>query len=137
MTLSKDQMRFKQLISREMADLIYNGLWFSALTQDLMAYVSSSQRYVSGTVRIRLFKGVCMAVGRRAERSLYNPALATYGEGDVFDHKAAVGFIRLWGLPLENQARTQWLDRSPDDFLRLSAPESRAEHGSTSSRNDG
>ncbi len=137
MTLSKDQMRFKQLISREMADLIYNGLWFSALTQDLMAYVSSSQRYVSGTVRMRLFKGVCMAVGRRAERSLYNPALATYGEGDVFDHKAAVGFIRLWGLPLENQARTQWLDRSPDDFLRLSAPESRAEHGSTSLRNDG
>ena len=123
MTLTKDQMRFKQLVSREVADLIYNGLWFSALTQDLAAYILSSQRYVTGTVRVRLFKGVCMAVGRRAERSLYNPALATYGQGDLFDHKAAVGFIQLWGLPLRNQAQTQWLDRSPDDFLRLAAPD--------------
>ena len=122
MTLTRDQMRFKQLVAREMADLIYNGLWFSAHHQDLAGYVASSQRYVTGTVRVRLLKGVCSAVGRRAERSLYNPALATYGQGDTFDHKAAVGFIQLWGLPLRSQAEAQLLPERTD-FLRLGAPE--------------
>ncbi len=133
MTLTKDQMRFKQLVSREVADLIYNGLWFSALHQDLAAYVASSQRFVSGTVRVRLFKGACMAVGRQAEQSLYDPALATYGEGDLFDHKAAVGFIQLHGLPLRNQVRAQLLPgHSPDELLRLVAPESSREPRVTS-----
>ena len=122
MTLTKDQMRFKQLVAREIADMIYNGLWFSALHQDLMAFVGSSQRYVTGIVRVRLFKGTCMAVGQQAERSLYNLGLATYGEGDLFDHKAAEGFIQIHGLALRNQAQTQWLDRTADDLLRLAAP---------------
>jgi len=122
MTLTKDQMRFKQLVAREIADLVYNGLWFSAHHQDLASYVASSQHYVTGTVRVRLFKGTCAAVGRRAERSLYNPGLATYGQGDIFDHKAAVGFIQLWGLPLQVQAEAQLLP-GRTDFLRLGAPE--------------
>jgi argininosuccinate synthase len=125
MTLTKDQMRFKQLVAREIADLIYNGLWFSAHHQNLAAYVASTQRYVDGTVRVRLFKGTCAAVGRKADRSLYNPSLATYGEGDLFDHKAAVGFIQLVGLALRNQASAQLLlDQAPDDLLRLAAPNS-------------
>jgi argininosuccinate synthase len=127
MTLTKDQMRFKQLVAREVADLIYNGLWFSALHQDLSAFVASSQRYVSGTVRVRLFKGQCVAVGRQADRSLYNLGLATYGQGDLYDHKAAVGFIQIHGLALRNQAQTQWLDRTADDLLRLTAPEAPGE----------
>jgi argininosuccinate synthase len=128
MTLTRDQMRFKQLVAREMADLIYNGLWFSAHHQDLASYVASSQRYVTGTVRVRLFKGTAAAVGRQADRSLYNRGLATYDTGDLFDHKAAVGFIQLWGLPLRNQAEAQILPgRSTDDLLRLSAPEAKDE----------
>ncbi|MFN8526608.1 MAG: argininosuccinate synthase [Chloroflexota bacterium] len=122
MTLTKDQMRFKQIVSRDMADMIYNGLWFSAHHQDLASYVASSQRYVTGNIRVRLFKGTAAVVGRRAERSLYNPSLATYGSGDTFDHNAAVGFINLWGLPLRNQAELQLLP-GRTDFLRLGAPD--------------
>ncbi len=127
MTLTRHQMRFKQLVAREIADMIYDGLWFSALHQDLMAFVGSSQRYVTGTVRLRLFKGTCVAVGRRAERSLYNLGLATYGKGDLYDHKAAEGFIRIHGLALRNQAQTQWLDRTADDLLRIAAPDEAGE----------
>jgi argininosuccinate synthase len=133
MTLTKDQMRFKQLVAREIADLIYNGLWFSAHHQNLATYVASTQRYVDGTVRARLFKGTCVAVGRKADRSLYNPSLATYGEGDLFDHKAAVGFIQLVGLALRNQASAQLLlDQAPDDLLRLAAPEASGERRAAS-----
>ncbi|MCC6179632.1 MAG: argininosuccinate synthase [Chloroflexi bacterium] len=123
MTLTRDQMRFKQVVSQELANLIYNGFWFSAHTQDLMSYVASTQRYVTGTVRLRLFKGSATAVGRKAEHSLYNEALATYGSGDLFDHNAALGFISLVGLPMKNQARSQLLldGGSADEMMRLAA----------------
>src|SRR4051812_6567614 len=93
--LTRDQMRFKQMVSNELATLIYNGFWFSAHTQDLMSYVASTQRFANGVVRVKLFKGECAVVGRKAESSLYNEALATYGSGDLFDHAAAVGFIKV------------------------------------------
>jgi len=128
MTLTRDQMRFKQTVSVELANLIYNGFWFSAHTQDLMAYVASTQRFVTGTVRLRLFKGTSVAVGRKAERSLYNEALATYGKGDLFDHSAAVGFIKVAGLSVTNQAEKQLLlGKSADDLMRLAAPRSDAD----------
>jgi argininosuccinate synthase len=107
MTLSKDQLRFKQKVAIEYADLIYNGLWFTSFREDLAAYVESSQRFVTGTVRLKLFKGSCSVVGRKSPYSLYRHELATYGEGDVFDQSAAVGFIHLWGLPARTQARVQ------------------------------
>jgi argininosuccinate synthase len=107
MTLSKDQLRFKQKVAIEYADLIYNGLWFSSLREDLAAYVESSQRFVTGTVRLRLFKGGCSMVGRKSPYSLYRHELATYDKGDQFDQSAAVGFIHLWGLPARTQARVQ------------------------------
>ena len=107
LTLSKDQLRFKQKVAVEYADLIYNGLWFSALREDLAAYVASSQRFVSGTVRLKLFKGHATIVGRKSPHSLYSHGLATYDKGDEFDQSAAVGFIRLWGLPAQTQARLQ------------------------------
>ena len=107
LTLSKDQMRFKQKVAQEYADLIYNGLWFTALHQDLAAYVQSSQRFVSGEVRLKLFKGSCQVVGRKSPFSLYSYGLATYDEGDEFDQGASPGFIHIWGLPAKTQARRQ------------------------------
>jgi len=107
MTLSKNQLRFKQKVAVECADLIYNGLWFSSLHQDLAAYVKSSQRYVTGTVRLKLFKGGCQVVGRKSPKSLYSYGLATYDKGDEFDQSASPGFIHIWGLPLRTQAQVQ------------------------------
>ena len=127
LTLTKDQLRFKARVGAEIAELIYNGLWFSAHHQDLAAYVASTQRHVTGSVRVKLYKGACQVVGSRSPRSLYDVALATYDKGDLFDHQAAVGFIHLWGLPLRTQARVQWLHRGPDDLLRLAAPEAEDE----------
>jgi argininosuccinate synthase len=107
LTLSKDQLRFKQKVAVEYADLIYNGLWFSSLHQDLAAYVKSTQRCVTGMVRLKLFKGSCQVVGRKSPHSLYSYNLATYDKGDVFDQSASPGFIHIWGLPLKTQAQAQ------------------------------
>ncbi len=109
LTLSRDQARFKESVVTEYAHLIYNGQWYSALHQDLAAYVQSTQRFVSGVVRVKLSRGHCSVVGRKSEHSLYNHGLATYDSGDQFDHNAALGFIKLWGLPLSTQAQAQLL----------------------------
>ncbi len=108
-TMSKDVSRFKSRVAAEWADLTYNGLWFSALRQDLGAFVASTQRHVTGEVRLKLHRGLHQVVGRKAPESLYQLDLATYGAGDAFDQGAAAGFIQLWGLPLRTQARTQGL----------------------------
>ena len=109
MTLSRDQLRFKQKVTMEYSELIYNGLWFSALNRDLSAYILSTQRYVTGTLRMKLFKGHATVLGRRSPKSLYNLGLATYDKGDQFDQSAAAGFIQLWGLAAQTQAQTQLL----------------------------
>jgi len=107
--LSKQAQRFKTLVAQEYADIVYNGLWFSAFHQDLFAFVASNQRFVTGQVRVKLFKGKATVAGRRSEFSLYNKHLATYEHGDQFDHDAAKGFIRIWGLGQQTQAQTQLL----------------------------
>ena len=107
MTLSKEQARTKARIGQEYADVVYNGLWFTAHRHDLDAYVRSTQRHVTGQVRIRLHKGTCVVVGRNAVRSLYQYDLATYGRGDRFDQSAAPGFISIYGLPVRTQSRVQ------------------------------
>jgi argininosuccinate synthase len=109
LTLSRDQARFKELVAGEYSRMIYNGQWYSALHQDLASYVQSTQRFVSGTVRMKLARGRCAVVGRKSENSLYSHSLATYDSGDQFDHNAALGFIKLWGLPLKTQAQVQLL----------------------------
>ncbi|MDQ6858554.1 MAG: argininosuccinate synthase [Chloroflexota bacterium] len=109
MVLSKESLRSKARMADEYADLIYNGLWFSAHHQDLAAFVRSTQRFVTGDIRVRLHRGTAVVVGRRSEHSLYSTSLATYGKGDAFDHTAAEGFIGVFGLPLRNQSRTQAL----------------------------
>ena len=111
MTLSKEQSRFKQKVAVEYADLVYNGLWFTSLHEDLAAYIQSSQRHVTGTVRLKLFKGSCSVVGRKSPYSLYSYGLATYDKGDVFDQSAAAGFIQIWGLPVKTQAQVQGTSR--------------------------
>jgi argininosuccinate synthase len=107
--LSKQAQRFKAHVAQEYADLIYNGLWFGAFHQDLFQYVLSSQRYVSGLVRVKLFKGKATVVGRKSEHSLYSKKLATYEKGDQFDHDAARGFIQIFGLGQQTQAQRQLL----------------------------
>ena len=107
MTLSKDQARTKARIAQEYADLVYNGLWFTAHREDLEAYVQSTQRYVTGDVRVRLHRGTCTVVGRTAPQALYQHQLATYDRGDTFDHSAAEGFISIYGLPVRTQNRVQ------------------------------
>jgi argininosuccinate synthase len=112
MTLSKSQLRFKQKVAQEYADLIYNGLWFTRLHQDLAAYVKSSQRFVTGIVRLKLFKGSSSVVGRKSPFSLYSYGLATYDKADVFDQSASPGFIHIWGLSARTQAQVQKIDKN-------------------------
>lgn len=107
MTLTKDQLRFKEKVAAEYADLMYNGLWFTALHRDIAAYVESTQRHVTGTVRVRLLKGNASVVGRKSPKSLYSFRLATYDKGDEFDQSASLGFIQIWGLPVKTQAQIQ------------------------------
>jgi argininosuccinate synthase len=104
LVLSKEQLRFNRLVADELAQIIYDGLWFSALSRDLRTYTLSSQRVVSGEVRVRLDHGTASVVGRRSPLSLYDKNLATYDEGDAFDHASAVGFIEIFGLPLRVEA---------------------------------
>jgi argininosuccinate synthase len=104
LVLSKDQLRFNRFVADELAQIVYDGLWFSALSRDLRTYAMSSQRVVSGEVRMRLDHGQAVVVGRRSPLSLYDKNLATYDEGDAFDHAAAVGFIEIFGLPLRVEA---------------------------------
>ncbi|MFL5754709.1 MAG: argininosuccinate synthase [Chloroflexota bacterium] len=104
LTLTKDTLRFNRHVANELAQLTYDGLWFSALARDLRQYAASSQRVVSGDVRLRLDHGNAVLVGRRSPLSLYDKTLATYDKDDAFDHAAAVGFIGIFGLPLRVEA---------------------------------
>jgi argininosuccinate synthase len=104
LTLSKAQLRFNRLVADELAQATYDGIWFSALHRDLREYVRSAQRVVNGQVRLRLDHGNVIVVGRRSDDSLYDRTLATYDADDAYDHAAAVGFIRIFGLPLRTEA---------------------------------
>ncbi len=107
MTLTKDQLRFKEKVAIEFADIIYNGLWFTPYREDIQAYIESSQRYVTGTIRLKLIKGNCIVVGRKSPSSLYIHSLATYDKGDMYNQDAALGFIHIWGLPVKVQSEIQ------------------------------
>ncbi|MBN1862939.1 MAG: argininosuccinate synthase [Dehalococcoidales bacterium] len=110
LNLTRDQSRFNDRVAQEYADLVYNGLWFTALRQDLASYVQSAQRSVTGEVRVKLFKGASRIVGRKSPYSLYSHSLATYDEGDEFDQSASPGFIHIWGLPARTQAQRQHIE---------------------------
>ncbi|MGA7934935.1 MAG: argininosuccinate synthase [Kovacikia sp.] len=107
LTLTPDLIHYKQGIEETYSRLIYNGLWYSPLRDSLDAFVKKSQERVSGTVRIKLFKGHSIVVGRKSVNSIYSPDLATYGAEDKFDHRSAEGFIYIWGLPTRVWAQKQ------------------------------
>jgi len=105
LVMPKDLLRLKRQLAAHYADLVYNGLWFTPTREAIDAFVASTQSAVTGQVRLRLHKGQFCVVGRRSEFALYDHGLATYDAGDKFDHTAAVGFIKLWGLPVETVAQ--------------------------------
>ena len=100
-------MREKIRLEPRWADLVYDGQWYSPLREALDAFVDSSQRHVTGDVRLRLEPGQCFVAGRRAQAALYDYELATYEADDAFRHEDAAGFVRLWGLSLETWSRRQ------------------------------
>jgi argininosuccinate synthase len=120
LTLSREQRRF--IVAQEMAQLIYDGRMFSGHYRDLSYYVASTQRHVTGTVRLRLLKGQAVAAGRRSPQSLYDFGLATYETGDQFDHDAAVSFIKLFSQGLRTQARVQLGAGQTPEIRSLVAP---------------
>jgi len=104
LTLDRDTLHYKELIAPRYAELVYSGLWESSFKKTLDAFVSSTQKRVTGTVRVKLYKGNLRVVGRKSVCSLYRERLATYGGEDEFDRSAARGFIDLLGLPLQVEA---------------------------------
>ncbi|WP_338750659.1 argininosuccinate synthase [Bacillus sp. FJAT-52991] len=107
LTLVKEVAHFKPVIEKKITELIYDGLWFSSLRAPLEAFLKETQKFVTGTVRVKLFKGHAIVEGRKSDYSLYNEKLATYTTEDEFDHDAAVGFIQLWGLPTKVNSMVQ------------------------------
>ncbi len=107
LTLTRDVTHYKYGIETTYSQLVYNGLWYSPLRDALDGFIRATQKTVTGVVRMRLHKGQAVCVGRHSNQSLYNPELATYGAGDQFDHKAAEGFIYIWGLPTRVWSQVQ------------------------------
>lgn len=99
LVLDRETAHYKQLISPKYAQLIYNGLWETPLKKQLDAYINETQKNVTGTVRLKLYKGNCIVVGRKSKFSRYKLKLATYGQEDTFDQKMAEGFLKLWAMP--------------------------------------
>jgi argininosuccinate synthase len=104
LVLDHETIRAKDRMALEYADLVYNGRWFTPLREHYDAFVRSTQTLVTGDVRLKLYKGMVTAIGRRSPYSLYSEELATFGEEEVYDQKDAEGFIRLYGLPLKIQS---------------------------------
>lgn len=119
LVLDKETLNYKDLIALKYADLVYNGMWFSPLREALAAFVDSTQGPVTGEVRLKLYKGNVVPVGRRSSFSLYREDFATFGKEDVYDQSDAEGFIRLFGLPLKVRA----LNGLPISGLNMPKPD--------------
>jgi len=99
LVLDRELAHFKEIISLKYSELVYYGLWYSPLKEALDSFVNSTQKQVSGSIKLKLFKGSCIPVGRKSPYSLYKKELSTYGKGDKFDQNYASGFIKIWGMP--------------------------------------
>lgn len=104
-TLPRELAHYKRGLEQKFADMTYNGGWYDPLMDAIRAFMAETQKRVTGTVRLKFFKGSCTVVGRQSPRSLYDFGLATYGGEDAFSHEAAKGFCELFGLPLEVWAK--------------------------------
>lgn len=109
-TLTKDVMRTKADLEKKFAELTYEGYWFSPLMEAIQVFVDKTQEVVGGTVRVQLYKGSAVVEGMKSDSAIYRYDLATYSEGDAFDHSAAIGFIKVWGLPIKT-----WTQSHPDE----------------------
>ncbi|WP_283678823.1 argininosuccinate synthase [Lentilactobacillus sp. Marseille-Q4993] len=107
LTFERDLAHFKPVIEKQLSEMIYNALWFSPLMGALQAFIDQTQEVVTGTIKVKLFKGNVMVLGRKADTSLYDKDLATYTSSDSFDQEAAKGFIKLWGLPTQVYSQVQ------------------------------
>jgi argininosuccinate synthase len=107
LVLDRATMHYKSKVAIQYADLVYDGMWYSPLREALAAFVAQTQRMVTGTVRVKLYKGTCKAAGIKSPYSLYSEEYATFGEDEVYNQKDAEGFINLFGLPLKVKALTQ------------------------------
>ena len=103
-TLDKSTMHYKELISVKFAELVYNGEWFSTLRESLSAFVTTTQKHVTGIVKLKLYKGNTISAGVTSKYSLYNEEVATFGEGGIYDHKDATGYVRVHTLSTKVQA---------------------------------
>jgi argininosuccinate synthase len=103
-TLSSGVLHFKAPLSTQYGDLVYNGRWFGILRPALDAFFAKTQEFVTGIVRLKLYKGAASVIGRKSPYSLYDRHLASYGPEDTFPHKAAPGFLSIWSLPLKTEA---------------------------------
>lgn len=101
LTLVREVSHFKPILENELSNLIYNALWFSPATKSILAYIKETQKVVNGTAKVKLYKGSARVVARKSPNSLYDENLATYTSADSFDQDAAIGFIKLWGLPTQ------------------------------------
>ena len=102
--LDRETFHFKEGLSLKYAELVYYGLWYSPLKEAMDAFIKATQKKVTGSVKLKLYKGNCEVLSRKSSFSLYKKNLATYEKGDTFDQSLAEGFIKLWGLPLKVQA---------------------------------
>ncbi|HCA41476.1 MAG TPA: argininosuccinate synthase [Aminobacterium sp.] len=101
LTLDKKVLAAKKEMETKFAELTYEGYWYSPLKESIDSFINTTQEYVNGVVKVRLYKGQAVVRGMKSPSSIYQMNIATYSEGDVFDHQAAVGFIKIWGLPLK------------------------------------
>lgn len=107
LTFVREVAHFKPTIENQLSQVIYDGLWFNPITDALIAFLKATQIYVNGVIRVKLFKGNVIVEGRKSTNSLYNENLATYTSADTFDQHAAMGFIKLWGLPTKVHSEVQ------------------------------
>jgi len=98
-TVERDLGRFKRGVEQRWAELVYDGLWFSPLKHALDEFIESSQRHVTGEIRMTLHGGRAVVSGRRSPASLYDYSLATYDAEDTYDQSLAKGFVDIWGMP--------------------------------------
>jgi argininosuccinate synthase len=102
--LDRDTLHYKDLVAQRFAELVYFGQWYTPLREALSAFVDSTQKTVTGTVRMKLYKGNCMSAGAKSDYSLYSEELSTFSRDEVYNQKDAEGFINLFGLPMKVNA---------------------------------
>ena len=104
LTLDRDTLHYKDIVAQRYAELVYFGQWFTPLREALDAFFTSTQKTVSGSITLRLYKSNLIVVGRTSPYSLYREDIVTFGYSEIYSHSDAAGFIRLWSLPLKIRA---------------------------------